>query len=544
MKKWLSLILTAVMLLSMTVGLAGCGGSNSTVNDEHTIKVLYEGWVNGIVPTDYEKNPYKKVIDEKYDCDWQLNLTTNMNDEIMKRFSSTSGDKPDVIIFNDFNQLKSLYNQGFLVKDYTPYMSSMPNLEAYYKENKDKIGSIYSDEGMQMCVMYPSDSTDWSFRIRKDWVEQWNADSGTSGNPKTVDELLDMARWVKRTKGNGYYLFTSSGENETVGHVKHYLFMFSEHDDWYVNDQGELSHPILDGSYEKFLNFMRTVVSEGLIDPDWYTQSWGNHKTNLYNGRIGIDWYSPALAIEYAEGTTQEQKSGIWTTLEMPTDDPSIKREGVNFTRIGGYKIAINKNCSDEKIRKILTIFNDMMWQETDDIGSSLYYQLRWGINIDNYTLEATDKENELVRVLDADGNDTGYYAYYAMTNKDNHQKASYGCLWDYGVPIQTVRDNVIEHGKMTAYTDASYDYIQLVEQCRAYYAKQTKLNYGDMIRSVDPKLVNYLESLINEFDINYIQQKNTMSYEEFVEKWLDTGAVQMQNSAYQQLKALGYIEE
>lgn len=539
MKK-ISAFLLAVVLVLCCV--AGCGKQSNT-SDEKTIKVLYEGWVNGAVPLDYESNPYKKLIDETYGVDWQLSLTSDMNNEILKRFSSSHGDKPDVIIFTDVNKLKSLYNQGFLVEDYTPYLDAMPNISGFYTENRDQIGSIYTDDGKLMCVMYPRDTFAFNFRIRSDWVQEWNTAKGTVGNPKTTDDLLDMARWVKQTKGSDYYLFTSAGENTDLGQIKNLIYMFSEHDSWYVTDDGQLSHPILDGSHKEFLDFMKTVVSEGLIDPDWYTQSWGNHKTNLFNGKIGIDWHSPAIALEYAEGTTQAQKSGIWTNLEMPTNDENVVRQGMNFSRIGGYKIVINKNCSEEKIRKILTIFNDMMWRETNDIENSLYYQLRWGLNIDGYTIGRTDKENELEKVLDAEGNDTGFYAYYTQVNKDAHAKSKYGSLWDYGVPITSPEDRVIEHGQLQSYNESAYDYIKLFYDTRNYYDRQTTLNYQDMIRSSDPKLVNNVEAMVNEFEINYIQEKNSMSYDEFVQKWLSSGAKQMQSSAEQQLRELGYIQ-
>lgn len=539
MKK-ISAFLLAVVLVLCCV--AGCGKQSNT-SDEKTIKVLYEGWVNGAVPLDYESNPYKKLIDETYGVDWQLSLTSDMNNEILKRFSSSHGDKPDVIIFTDVNKLKSLYNQGFLVEDYTPYLDAMPNISGFYTENRDQIGSIYTDDGKLMCVMYPRDTFAFNFRIRSDWVQEWNTAKGTVGNPKTTDDLLDMARWVKQTKGSDYYLFTSAGENTDLGQIKNLIYMFSEHDSWYVTDDGQLSHPILDGSHKEFLDFMKTVVSEGLIDPDWYTQSWGNHKTNLFNGKIGIDWHSPAIALEYAEGTTQAQKSGIWTNLEMPTNDENVVRQGMNFSRIGGYKIVINKNCSEEKIRKILTIFNDMMWRETNDIENSLYYQLRWGLTIDGYTIGRTDKENELEKVLDAEGNDTGFYAYYTQVNKDAHAKSKYGSLWDYGVPITSPEDRVIEHGLLQSYNESAYDYIKLFYDTRDYYDRQTTLNYQDMIRNSDPKLVNNVEAMVNEFEINYIQEKNSMSYDEFVQKWLSSGAKQMQSSAEQQLRELGYIQ-
>ena len=88
MKRIFSLLIACVLMLGL---LSGCGGTQ-VENDSNTIKVLYEGWVNGAVPTDWESNPYKKVIDETYDVDWQLSLTSDIDNEILKRFSSTRGD--------------------------------------------------------------------------------------------------------------------------------------------------------------------------------------------------------------------------------------------------------------------------------------------------------------------------------------------------------------------------------------------------------------------------------------------------------------------
>lgn len=546
--KRLAVIFAAVLLtLSMALGIAACGGGGGTggTKEGNVITVLYEGFVNGAVPTDHENNPYKKVIDEKYGVDYQLSVTSDLNTEIMKRYSSSNAVKPDIVVFGDYNQLRTLYDQGWYIDDYTPYLEYMPKLKTFFdeEENRRAVASIYEGDALT-CLMYPNEGADWQFRIRKDWVAQWNEAKGTSGNPKTVDELLDMARWVKQSKGEGYYLFTSAGGLKSLGYIAEFMYMFTEHSSWYVDDTGKINHPYLDGSHEKYLNFLRTIVSEGLIDPSWYTQDWAAHKTNLYAGKIGIDYYTPVLAVEYMEGNGGQEagNSGIWTSLSMPTADGLVRKGHPEYSRIG-FKFAIGKENegNPERMEKICRIINDMMYEETDDIESSLYYQLRWGITIDNYTLTATDKENEFERVLDEEGNDTGYYAFYTTVNREGHKRTNYGSLWDYGKPIQW-GDHVIEYGKSASYGQSAYDFIEMFEQSQAYYGQQTLVNYADVV-SLPSRIVTRTQSTVDEFEINYIKGTTRDTYADFVSKWLQSGASSLQTTAEQQLRTLGYIQ-
>lgn len=538
--KKIAVLLSAIFLATS----AACSGKN-TVSDEKTIKVLYSGFVNGSVPGDHENNPYKKYIDETYDVDYQLSLTADMSNEILKRYSSSRGDKPDVIMFSDYTDLQALYNQGFFVEDYTPYLDYMPNIRDFYKETK-AISSIYQD-GKLSCIAYPCGGWDWEYRIRRDWVKEWNEYRNTPGygNPKTADDLLEMARWVKTAKGNNYYMFTSAGSQEGLGYIKQLLYMFTEYEDFYVDASGNINHPILDGSYKKFLDYLKIIVEEKHIDPDWYIQSWGNHKTKLQGGYIGMDWYTPVIAIEYMEGGngSEAERSNIWTTLHMPTDTEGVARQGFAYSHIG-YKFAVSKTAakSEEKMKKICRIINDMIYQPDQTLAESMHYKLRWGLDIDNYTIGSTEKENELEKILDSNGTETGFYAYYVKVNSRDHKKSSNGSLWDYGVPIQNADDKVIEYGQSKTYGQSAFDYIAMFNETDKYYESQTKPNYSDMI-SLTPKVVTNINAVIEEFAINYVRGTATRTYSEFVEYWKKSGAEALMTMAEAQLKQLGYIQ-
>ena len=536
------LMMSAVMMAGVCV-LSACGGGTgvSPMDDDKTINVLYEGWINTNLPQDYENNPYKKYIDETFDVDYRLNTTSDFKTEIAKRYSSSSSVKPDMVVFNDLTQLRTLYNQGFYVQDYTQWLDELPAIKPYYETNKTKIASCYNN-GKLITIALPVDTNYRSFKIRKDWVKEWSPTHDPKDVPETTNELLDMARWVKQNKGSNYYLFTSAGDNKNLGSIGYLQYMFGEYNDWYIDANGNINHPILDGSHEQFLNFMRTVYEEGLIDPNWYIQSWGNHKTKLFAGNIGMDHYPAVIAQEYLAGNNnnEETASDIWEFMPMPTSEPGVTRQDYTITHLSRY-IAINKDTAKNtvKMKKLLKIINDTMFNPTQSVEDSSYYKLRWGLEVDNYTI-GNGNTDEFTEVVDKNGNATGFYAYYVNKNRENHKKSSYGGLWDYGVMLENLGDKVIEYQYATTYGQSAYDFIEMYNDTQAHFAKQTKINYMDSLYLND-KLVNAAAAVADEFEINYIKKTNSQNYEKFKSSWLAAGGEQLKQMAVTQLKALGY---
>lgn len=519
----------------MAFGFVACGSEPNVGGDDRTINILYEGWINGAVPSDYENNPYKKFIDETFDVDYRLSLTSDFKSEIAKRYSSPKSEKPDVVVFRDYLTFKSLYNQGWYIEDYTPWLDYIPNLKDYYTKNRNSIASLWEGDNLT-CLAPLNPNTYWSWKIRKDWVKDYGK------MPATADELLDMARWVKREYGDDYYLFTSAGENENLGYLGYLQYMFGEYNDWYVDENGNVNHPVLDGSKKQLLDYIKIIEEEGLVDPNWYTQSWGNHKTKLYNGHIGMDWYPAVIAQEYLSGNGNDESkaSGIWQFMPMPTSEPGIVRQGVTKSNFTNF-IAINKDVekNESKMKKILKIINDMMFQPTDDIENSVYYKVRWGLGIDGYTL-GDGPENEFTEVKDEDGNGTGFYAYFVRKNPNDHKKTSYGSLWDYGTIWENLGDKVIEYANVSAYGQSAFDFIQMYNDTQAYYAKQTKPNYMEAI-NLNSQLVAITTLISNEFEINYIKGRET-DYEAYKAEWLEAGGSTLKQSVEAQLRALGVI--
>ena len=540
MKSFKKACMLALALLLCVSSLTGCGGQGKVgeTATDNIVEVVYNGWNNLPIANSYENNPYKEYIDTTYGFDYRVSLTANFSDEVPKRFASSKTRLPDIVVFEtrDYATMKSLYNQGFFIEDYTPYLDSMPQIKKLFETNVAAKAKL-TENGNIIALTRPANDPVWMHKIRQDWVDKY-----AGGKiPETVDELLAMAANVKAdsTTDDAKYLFTAAGSRKDIGDLHRFQFMFSDYDSWYVKD-GQVSHPILDGSHEKFLDFCRTIYENDYIDPNFLLQDWTQKKTLLHNNHIGIDYYTPAIATEQIfYNNNDESQTGIWVNMPMPTDTEGVKRGAVaqeTFQQL----FVINKDIvhNEEKFASVLKFLNDMLYPEDESTrNDSLYMKIRWGVEIDNYEIGDGKEMEPVLR----DGKDTGFITYYYQMNPETHTRPTNGATWDYGVIMATTDDKVIEYLGATQYGQSAYDYIDLYEGALKYNTENANFNYSEMI-NLSSKIEGRLTDLLSEFETTYILGTNTMTYEEFREQWLEYGGETALKTAEAQFKAAGLL--
>lgn len=530
MKK--AVYLTLIFIL--TICLSACGGKTQTVNGQTdlNIELIATGWNNMAIPSDYNLNPYKKYIDEKYDCNFTLTVTPDLKTELSKRYSTNKGKKPDVVVFYDeqFNIMKQLYNQGWFVEDYTPYLEQIPNIKGCVSEGTNAYYKL-TENGNLIALTIPADAHTWAFRIRKDWVEKY---SPTGKNPVTVDELLEMGRNIKKDpQMEGKYLFTAAGDNLGVGYLGNFIYMFSNHAGWYVEDN-KATNDILSGAHKKWLDFIRTIYQEGLLDPDFYTQSWAQKRGKLATEKVGLDWYCAEIDEEICWSNKDNLDfSGKWTTLYMPTDTVGVERPAGQFESLDRLFVISKDAAKDEtKMNKILKFLNDIVYP------SDTYYKLRWGIDIDGYEI-GTGKNVQ--PVLDEKGEETGFYAYFDRL-KSGAAKHTNGGLWDYGCFLSNRSDKYIEYLTASTYEKTAYEFIKLYNDAINYNDTKCSKNYSEVL-NLNVRITNNLSDLTSEYEIAYIRGSEPYPYEQFVENWKSMGGNTLLESVEQQFRRANYIQ-
>lgn len=544
MKKIMKICTFALAAATLCCTFAGCGGgggngSAGPTATDNIIEFVYDGWSNLPIANSYDNNPYKKYVDETYGFDFRVSLTPDFDNEVTKRFSSTKTRQPDVVMYDIWNYtaMKSLYNQGFFIEDYTPYLNSLPRYKSLFESNVAAKAKL-TENGNLIALTRPADQPVWMHKIRKDWVDKY-----AGGKiPATVDELLEMAKEVKAasTIDSEKYLFTAAGNNKNIGDLKRFQFMFGDYEDWYVTKDKQVSHPILDGTHEKFLNFCRTIWQEGYLYPNFYNQDWQQKKTALFHDGVGIDYYTPAIATEHIlYNNNDETQTDIWINMPMPTDTAGVTRNAP--TKATFQKLfVINKDVvkNETKFASLLKFLNDMLYPEDETArDDSTYMKMRWGVGIDNYTIGEGKEMEPVMR----DGKDTGFVTYYYQKNQKDHARPVNTATWDYGVLMSTTDDKVIEYSSATKYGNSAYNYIDLFNGALEYHKTHSNFNYGEML-NISSKIEGRLTDLVNEFEITYIMGTTKTTYAEFKSQWLQYGGETAQKAAQSQFAAAGLL--
>lgn len=545
MKKIISLWVVFVLLL--TLGLSGCGkkpldGTDETIvgNEETdeidkvdkeqeegleepdlskkiTVEFMFAGWVNLPRPDD---DPYQSWINKRFNVEFILKPTSEFQSELLTRLAAN--DPPDLIKFNSFSEAYSIYEQGVLLEDWNPYLDRMPNVAALFTEEAKKL--FTSKEGKLMFLTRGSTIQTRSPKIRIDWLKTLGLSI-----PKTDEELLEVAR--KFTYGdpdqNGKddtYGFTSAGNNKSIGEISNFVMMYGP-PDFYINDAGEVSHPILDGNKKRLLDFLRTVVNEKLIDPDWYTVGWEDRKPKLFRGQLGILWYPGVIVSEIEDATGSTGMALHWyDSFDVPKGSDTggkIGADGIYY-----LCLTVSKKAAEdkEKMDRIIYILEQLTYPNED------YWKIAYGVGIDNFELEELDNGFFWIKNYHPEK--------YHFRNFEHHVGVA-----DWGNPIRIGPHQTLYVAEAK---DPGNGVLPAVLQRQMDMDLKTvsmpKYKADGQLLILDQQAINDANDVVNEFEIKYILGEED-DYDKFVERWLKAGGQKLIDQAYEQWKALGLID-
>ncbi len=485
--RFLKATLSALLAVSFVAGAAACGkqiggtgsaqSSGGTTGDEiYDVSLLVSGWTN--TPTSAD-DPYKAWIRENYGLNVSLNATTDFANSVTIGFSSKN--KPNIVSFPTFTSFQTIRGQGVLLEDWTPYLEKMPNFKKILDSESQKFTrQIMTDEnGKLNAIWTPATPPTWSLKIREDWAEEYRAmtdDYDKNGNvttnpsdvyipagatctkggewmPDTPEDLVFFARYIKVFKNKGldkvdYYGFTTAGGKNSLGTLETWMPLM-----WgrvpvvpygfYLDGDGNVQFSTTDGSFEPYLNYLRQICDEELIDPSWFSQQFSDDKRTT-SGKIGIQWYpgsiSTSTQIDANAGRDEEiDTSDWWMTYPLPVSEDAANEYAGYMAGQGlaGNIITVSKQTSLNKpmMEKICKLIDDCYAyhdEESDTYERGVAYDaLRWGVGIENGISYLSIENSPLV---------------YCNTSGDgNSYRGKYSGAWDWGAWISSSYDGVIQ---------------------------------------------------------------------------------------------------
>lgn len=552
----ISLLVSAASIL----GMVGCGGDRRLVGtgteSSNKVTILCSAAVG--TPTT-ENDPYKKYIADNYGLDVTLVAASDFSTTSQLKFSNTD-DMPDIVAFENIDSFRTIYNQGVLLNDWTPYLDKMPNFSSIVNQSDaDRPGEpsiarlmLTEDNGLTALWTLP-DPPSWSLKIREDWANEFRATSaGANWQPNTPDDLLSFARWIKANKP-GCYAFSTAGEQTDFGVLGTWIpLMYGAvcQLPWgiYFDENNNVDFGITDGTEKLMLDFIKTVIKEGLIEPNWYYQN-ASQKTSTA-GKIGIEWYTGEIS-ETTQGYFNRQAqtnnsdpvdtSNWWKTYPVPKD-PSRPYGG--FQPSDGFlgtiiTVSVKAANDEAKMEKIIAFLDDLAMTKTvNEQGETIYNRskgydaLRWGIGIEDSLSFQTIENTSRV------------YLYTGDEGVENRSyRAQYPGAWDWGMFFRSKDDGVVQGTSNQTVTKIVNKVIEH-DATTANYTR--RMQYGGVLK-LDSSIISTLTKKMQAFEYEYVnaswsEQVSQQKYDAFVADWKKSGGDALLAEAVKQFKNYGWI--
>ncbi len=573
--KFLQTVLSLCMVASvgLSVGCGGNGGDTSTGGDKvHEVSLLLNGWTN--TPTS-ANDPYRAWVKENYGLDVKMTATADFTNSVTIGFSSKN--KPNIISFPDFTSFQKIRTQGVLMEDWGPWIEKMPNFKKMLDtESQAFTKQVLTDEkGNINAIWTPATPPTWSLKIREDWANEYRATTvgldkkgnettveadiyvpagatATDGDiwmPNSPEDLLNFARWIKVEKNEGlaradYFGFTTAGGGNSLGTLETWMPLM-----WgrvpvapygfYVDSNNTVQFSTTDGTYEYYLDYLKQICDEELIDPSWFSQQFSDDKRTTY-GKIGIQWYPGSITsstqIDANAGNDEDNQINTvdwWKTYPLPrATEGTIPEAGFMAGEgLAGNIITVSKQTSmNTKLMEKICAFIDDCYAYYDEeqdkyFRGAAYDALRWGVGVES---SISYQEIEGTNLL-----------YCNTAGDKNTYRGSYSGAWDWGAWISSSYDGVVQ-GTDPEITEITR---KVAEHDMKTAEFKTTPQIGEFL-ILDSNIVTDMVSDMVSFAYKYAKGETSMTVAQYCESWkTKLKGNELLAEATAQYKALGLMK-
>ena len=395
-KKVLALVLAAAMTAGV---LSGCGNSDgetrggsgesqqasapaessaesseeksseaeSSDGERMTISVLGIDWGYGPLADSEMEQYWEEMFDVNLEIEW-----VNYNDYTQKLNTLlAAGSQPDVVQIYAVNEsfyypiFTQAIDAGNFV-DLAPYIfegdNALAKTNAVMKNWSDDFwNQTRYGEGIYILPRSKAEIAKGSgIEVRKDLMEKY----GFEEEPTTMDELKDwligLSNAASEGEGQKIYALDFYGDNFMTNRTKALAVAFTGQVDWGIDENGEFQYMQFNPKYIDFLNWMKDLYDAGVLDSEF---ALGNADTSKFKGGNSVayvnEWYSWNQSADKTSNKIFDKNlPDTYTAWAlMPVQGPEGMTVVPNSSDVDAC-IAISSKCSEEKIQKILEVFN------------------------------------------------------------------------------------------------------------------------------------------------------------------------------------------
>ncbi|WP_212508641.1 extracellular solute-binding protein [Litoribacterium kuwaitense] len=298
----------APLILGAGLILSACGGSDSGGEAAKEVAVNPEGFPIVDEPVSmsifgpstavaaWEDMQFFEEMEKLTNV--QLEFTTpNLESlETQKNLMFASGDYEDILFASSLTLEEQVDygNQGILIPLNDLIEEHAPNIQNMLDEYPEVEKVITATDGNIYALPNVNKGISWArgpLWYNNDWLEALNVEE----LPKTTDELYELLKRFKTEDPNG------NGEADEIPLT---AFKIEDIRQWFLGAFGHLDPgvEVIDGEvmfgamqpgYKAYLEYMNKLYSEGLLDPESFSQTGDQKKAKGQANQIGLfaDWF-------------------------------------------------------------------------------------------------------------------------------------------------------------------------------------------------------------------------------------------------------------
>lgn len=374
MKKILSFILAASVIVAC---FAGCNlnkeateenqsetNIKSSTTETKSQEPLEIKWLAYNQPSGILANPdseTKKLIEEKFNVRLSIETVDLHNTEQFNLYWA-SGNIPDHATTNKSSSITMKFvdqgivreiPDGYLDKHMPDWMNTI-----YSFMTKEQVIPQISKGGKTYIIPYASQALPGVMSVRQDWLDN----VGIKELPKTLDDFTEM---LKKFTFNDP---DKDGKDNTFG--MHDLWFLPSYFETNKNqyrkaDDGKLVNSSTTEGYKEMLKYLNSLFKQGVIDPEFATDDRTIQRKKWAEGRFGVLTDSPWWYAASTPGNLTDMMKTADANAKLVFLEPLMGPDGkqnVNYSIqncVGDGSSFFGKNCSDEKMIKVMEIRNE-----------------------------------------------------------------------------------------------------------------------------------------------------------------------------------------
>lgn len=380
-------ILASLVLIAMSSALVFAqGGTESAAKAAGPTKI--DMWYNatqtevGPLPNDWVGY---KILKDKFDIELEASsLPSSTTDQDMKVQAASAADTlPDFFVASREVWLRLAQN-GMLA-DVTDLYSKMPKrTEIMFDQAAKDFTSI---DGRSYGFATPATIVrNEGVLIRKDWLDNLGL-----AIPKTTDEFLNVMRAFtfndpdkngkNDTWGYGAFIELTTYEAYPGRRFEPLMGAFGVEGTWDMT-KANFGLSIHDPAFFEYMKYMKTIIDEGLIDPNWMAYKKDDFRAAWKQGKFGMmreQNAAYAASNNYAPFDANFP-NGSWVIVDPPVGPSGKSSVGAEVRGLRIWCISA-KAAEEGKADKIAQMFE---WMATDE-G---YLLCGWGQEGINYQMK------------------------------------------------------------------------------------------------------------------------------------------------------------